>query len=79
MVNAEATNDPRKHVDNIAQMLRDIATHLGEDTKRVDEPQAKALFETTREVLKGLITAFEHYRRDAEQAWDPSTESRPSH
>jgi hypothetical protein len=36
---------------------------------KIDEPTAQALFETTAEVLNGLITAYERYERAAEPAW----------
>jgi hypothetical protein len=35
----------------------------------VEDPRALALFETTAEVLGGLITAYEHYEHGAEEAW----------
>jgi hypothetical protein len=36
---------------------------------KVDDPRAKALFETSAEVLTGLVTAFEHYDNKSEPAW----------
>lgn len=37
--------------------------------KKVDEPQAKALFETAAETLEGLQQAFEDYEKK-EAAWE---------
>jgi hypothetical protein len=50
-------------------MLSDIRNHLREDVSKVEDPRAEALFETTAEVLGGLITAYEHYEPEAEEAW----------
>ena len=65
---AEATNDPRYYVANIKRMLGDVQTHVRDDTRRVGDQQARALFETTAEVLGGLIKAYEDYERRA-PAW----------
>jgi hypothetical protein len=61
--------DPRQHTANIKRMLNETITHLREDEHKVAEPKAQALFETTAEVLAGLVTAYEHYERTAEPAW----------
>jgi hypothetical protein len=61
--------DPRHHTANIKAMLHDIITHAREDVGKIDEPKAQALFETTAEVLQGLVTAYDHYERKAEPAW----------
>jgi hypothetical protein len=42
--------------------------HARSDTQQVNDPKARALFETTAEVLGGLITAYEHYQQNA-PAW----------
>ena len=39
------------------------------DVTDLDDPRAKALFETSAEVLKGLVAAFEHYEDRKEAAW----------
>lgn len=64
-----AESDPRHHTANIKSMLNDTIQHLREDVGKVDDPQAEALFETTAEVLGGLIKAFEHYEKRSEEAW----------
>lgn len=62
-------NHPRHHTAKIKTMLNDTINHVREDVGRVDEPKAQALFETTAEVLKGLVTAYEHYEQQSEEAW----------
>lgn len=61
--------DPRHHTSKIKGMLNDIVTHLRQDIDRVNEPKAQALFETTAEVLNGLVTAYSHYEQHSERAW----------
>jgi hypothetical protein len=69
MMMNEETSNPRQHTANVRRMLNDVMDHLREDVKRVEEPQAKALFETAAEVLGGLLKAFEHYDKKSEEAW----------
>ena len=64
-----AESDPRHHTIKIRGMLSDVRDHLREDVSKVEDPRAEALFETTAEVLGGLITAYEHYEHGAEEAW----------
>ncbi len=61
--------DPRRHTENIKGMLDDLIQHVREDVTKVDDPKAKALFETSAEVLTGLKTAYEHYEQGTEAAW----------
>jgi hypothetical protein len=63
------TSDPREHSRNIRSELQDMVDHLRKDIGKVDDPQAKALFETSAEVISGLITAFTHYEQKSEEAW----------
>jgi hypothetical protein len=65
----ENAQDPHQHTANIKRMLRETVEHAREDVKKVSDPKAQALFETTAEVLQGLITAYDHYDRKTEAAW----------
>jgi hypothetical protein len=62
-------SDPRHHTMKIKQMLADIATHARADVLKVDDPKAQALFETTAEVLLGLIKAYSDFEERREGAW----------
>lgn len=62
-------SDPRYHAENIQRMLRDVMEHAREDIGKVDDPKAQALYETTAEVLGGLVTAYQHYLERSEEAW----------
>lgn len=64
----EATTDPQYHIANIRNMLREAQSHARGDVEQVDDPKARALFETTAEVLGGLIKAYDDYELGA-RAW----------
>ncbi len=64
-----ATSDLRPHAERVKGMLRDTVQHLEQDIAVITEPHALALFETSREVLTGLIRAFDHFERATESAW----------
>ena len=61
--------DPRHHTQMMQQRLQQTIDHLREDIEKVDEPQFKAMFETSAEVLGGLVKAFKHYEQKNESAW----------
>jgi hypothetical protein len=61
--------DPIHHTQKIKAQLRQFVDHLREDVEKVAEPKAQALFETSAEVLTGLIKAFVDYEKKSEQAW----------
>ncbi len=64
-----ADRDPRHHTQKMQKALQDIRNHLREDIQKVDEPQLKAMFETSAEVLSGLEKAFKDYEQKNEKAW----------
>ena len=64
-----ASKDPRAHTANVRKGFRELIDHLRGDIKKIDEPKAQALFETTAEVISGLDTAFKHYEEKSENAW----------
>jgi hypothetical protein len=66
---AEQTQDPRYHTRRMQQRLREDIDHLRQDVATVDEPQLKAMFETSAEVLGGLVRAFQDYEARNEPAW----------
>jgi hypothetical protein len=61
--------DPRRHTMQMRARLSDLARHLREDVLKVHDERAKALFETSAEVLIGLERAFADYEAAEEPAW----------
>jgi uncharacterized membrane-anchored protein YhcB (DUF1043 family) len=64
-----ADRDPRHHTQKMKKRLQETIDHLREDIDKVDEPQLKAMFETSAEVLGGLVKAFSDYEQKNESAW----------
>ncbi len=69
---ASSDKDPRPHIQKMKQRLKETVTHLREDVRKVEEPQLSAMFETSAEVLSGLVKAFEDYEKKNEAAWRKS-------
>jgi hypothetical protein len=62
-------NNPVHHTQKIKAQMRQLIEHLREDVGKVTEPKAQALFETSAEVLTGLVKAFDDYGKKSEPAW----------
>lgn len=60
------------YFEEIKLKLDSLQRQFREDVQKLDDPQAKALLETSAEVLKGLHTAFDHYEKKTEAAWEDS-------
>jgi hypothetical protein len=70
---SSAGRNPQHHTQKkMKTRLQEIVTHLREDIQKVDEPQLKAMFETSAVVLSGLMKAFSDYEKKNEAAWRKS-------
>ena len=58
-MNPPLENNPIRHTHKIKAQMRQIIKHLREDVGKVTEAKAQALFETSAEVLTGLVKAFD--------------------
>lgn len=65
----EQSRDPATHTRNMRQRFGEHRNHLREDIEKVEEPQLRAMFETSAEVIRGLEKAFSDYERKNETAW----------
>jgi protease I len=61
--------DPGRHAQHLKLLLNDVAARARDDVRKVSDPKAQALFETTAETLKGLEKAFDDYEATREEAW----------
>jgi hypothetical protein len=61
--------NPQHHTQKMKERLKETVTHLRQDIDKVDEPQLKAMFETSAEVLTGLVKALDDYEKKNESAW----------
>lgn len=62
-------NDPRTRTVHVRKMMQSTVVLLREGSADLTDPKAQALFETSAEVLGGLIKAFDHYENKTEKAW----------
>ena len=69
---SSAEKSPQHHVQKMKKRLEETVTHLRQDIGKVDEPQLAAMFETSAEVLTGLVKAFDDYEKKNEAAWRKS-------
>ena len=51
-------SNPIHHTQKIKARMGQLIEHLRQDIGKIKEPKAMALFETTAEVLTGLVKAF---------------------
>lgn len=63
------SGDPHEHTSQIKDALKELSDHVRRDVEKVEDQRARALFETTAEVLDGLHNAYEHFETRAEPAW----------
>jgi len=63
------SSDPKVHTANIRETMKELIKHLRRDIDVVDDTRAQVLFETSAEVLEGLVTAFNDYDAGKEVAF----------
>ena len=71
------STDPKEHAQHIEDQITSLRNLCHEEAWLVMDPKAKALFETTKEVLSGLEKAFSDYQSENEEAWI-NNENRPT-
>lgn len=71
------STDPKEHAQNIERYIYELKNFCHEEIKAVSDPKAKALFETTAEVLGGLEKAYSDYQSENLGAW-VNDENRPT-
>lgn len=69
MENKMNTENPIHHVQKMRQRLQEQVEHLRKDIDIISEPKCRVMFETSAEVLLGLIKAFDDYEKKTETAW----------
>lgn len=58
-----------EHATKISEELLALAAHLRRDIPLVEDTKAKALFETSAEVILGINKAFTDYLGKKESVW----------
>jgi len=75
--------DPHLRLQHIRIRLTDVIAHLRADLRELDEPQLRAVFATSAEVLAGLVSALDRYEQARSEesrapAWRPEARLRKS-
>jgi hypothetical protein len=65
----ETSRDAKVHIAKLRQELQALILHLRRDITLVDEPRAQVLFETSAEVLEGLVKTYRDYDAGEEAAF----------
>ena len=65
----ETSTDPKVHTAKLREEMRALITHLRHDVGQVNDPRARVLFETSAEVLEGLVKTYEDYDQGQETAF----------
>ena len=60
-------SDPRHHAVKVKKVLEELIADLREDTQHFTEPGARALFESSADVLEDLRTAFDDFETHPER------------
>jgi hypothetical protein len=68
-MNPSLENNPIRHTHKIKAQMRQIINYLREDVGKVTEAKAQALFETSAEVLTGLVKALDDFEKGGQNAW----------
>ena len=59
-------NSPLRETAGTRDLMKELITQLREGMKKVRDPRAQAMLETSGEVIKGLIKAFDEYEKKSE-------------
>ena len=78
MTKTPAKNHPLLHTAKIKVRMHQLIEHLRTDVAKITEPKAQALFETSAEVLIGLVKAFDDYEKKSEAAWQTEPNASPA-
>lgn len=76
-MNTLEPSNPKEHAQYLEQYITELKNLCHEETKLVSDPKAKALFETTAEVLSGLEKAYSDFQSENFGAW-VNDEERPT-
>ncbi len=61
--------DLRQQISRHIEQMQELQNKLRQDIHQMQEPRAQALYETTAEVLGGLVKAFSDFQKKNEEAW----------
>lgn len=65
----ETSRDAKVHTANLRSEMQALVDHLRKDIEMVDDPRAKAVFETSAEVIGGLMKTLRDFDDSKEAAF----------
>jgi hypothetical protein len=65
--------DSSRSTAQMREMLSGVIDYARNNIAKVDDARAKALFETTAEVLLGLRKAFQDFERKSDPGWQKAS------
>jgi hypothetical protein len=65
----ETSHDAKVHTAKLREETQALIEHLRRDVSMVDDPAAKAMFETSAEVLAGLVKTWQDFDAGREAAF----------
>ena len=65
----DTSRDAKVHTAKLRAEMQQLVDHLRSDVNLVDDPRAKAMFETSAEVLLGLVKTYQDYDAGREEAF----------
>ncbi len=60
---AHPEGSPLRETDGARELMKELITQLRESAKNVQAPKAQAILETSTEVVRGLLKAFDEYEK----------------
>ncbi|MFP4091957.1 MAG: hypothetical protein ACLFUB_14120 [Cyclobacteriaceae bacterium] len=71
-------DNPLELTEQLKQKVADLRDQMRVDIPRLEDVQARALLETSAEVLGGLYKAFDDYEKKNEPAWQRGKSPKPT-
>lgn len=68
-MNPPLENNPIRHVQKIKAQMLQLISQLGEAAGKATPTNARALFESSAEVLGGLVKAYDDFEANGQKAW----------
>ena len=58
-----------QYIEELGRKIAGLNQEMKSNLEKIQNPPAKALVETSREVMVGVQKAFDHYLEKSEDAW----------
>ena len=59
----DSEDNPLREIAGARELMKELVTQLRGGLKEIHDPKAQAILETSAEVIKGLLKAFDDYEK----------------